>query len=354
MNVSFFYIFFIIVSIVCSFFSSNWLLLWLWLELSSLCLIPIISKVSNLRSIESTIKYYIFQALGSVILLFGILIRCFFLNEFMIFGNYNIFVSFFIVLGLSIKIGIFPLHFWFIDVVSGLKFYEGAFVVIISKVIPLYLLMVVGSFSNSSIYWVEGMISVVVGSFFGLSQIQLRKLIGLSSVAHLGWLIILFPYLSLWISGFLFLVYVVMSFPLFVIGSLYSSEHFFKVKNVWNNFSFSFIFCISILSLAGFPPLVGFFYKWIMLYFLVINDGYVTVAILIILSLISLYFYLNLFFTLVSLSWPNLKFLLSSSYYYGNLKEKVFFVFFVFVNLLIFFLMLYVGPLNVEFIFPYN
>nr|AYW52643.1 NADH dehydrogenase subunit 2 [Astrohamma tuberculatum] len=343
----FFYIFFLIISILGSFFSSNWVLLWLWIELNSLCLVPIISNTITLRSIESTIKYYVFQALGSVILLFGILFRYFFFGELMIFGNYNIFVSFFIILGLSIKVGIFPLHFWFVDVVSGLKFYEGAFVVLISKVIPLYLLSVVSSSLNCNIYWIIGVISVILGSFFGLSQIQLRKVISLSSIVHLGWLVILLPYLSLWIFGFLFIVYVLMSLPLFVVGSFYSSEHYFKVKSLWSNFSFIFIFCISIISLAGFPPFLGFFYKWLMLYFLVINDIYFTVFFLIIMSLVSLYFYLNLFFSLISLSWPNLKFLLSSTYNFLFIG-KIFLLIFSFYNLFLFFIYIYVGPINLE------
>nr|YP_009545834.1 NADH dehydrogenase subunit 2 [Gorgonocephalus chilensis]AYO99626.1 NADH dehydrogenase subunit 2 [Gorgonocephalus chilensis] len=348
MLTSFFYMFFLLLSVLGSFFSSNWLLLWLWIELNSLCLIPIISKVSTLRSIESTIKYYIFQALGSVILLFGILTRYFFLNEVVIFGNYNIFVCFFIVVGLSVKVGIFPLHFWFVDVVSGLNFYQGAFIVIVSKIIPLYLLIIISNQSNCNIYWLIGVISVVIGSFFGLSQIQLRKIISLSSVAHLGWLVILFPYLSVLVSGFLFVVYIVMSLPLFVIGNIFSVEHSFKVKSLWSNFSFVLVFCISILSLAGFPPLLGFFYKWVMLFFLVNNNNYFTVLFLIILSLISLYFYLNLFFSLFSLSWPNLKFLLVNSYNFYSFN-KIFLVFFVFYNLLIFFLNIYLGPLNLDF-----
>nr|AYO99615.1 NADH dehydrogenase subunit 2 [Astrotoma agassizii] len=343
----FLYIFFLIVSILGSFFSSNWLLLWLWVELNSLCLIPIISKVTSLRSVESTIKYYIFQALGSVILLFGILVRYFFLGELMIFGNYNAFVCFFIIIGLSIKVGIFPLHFWFVDVVSGLKFYEGAFVVIVSKIIPLYILSSMSNWVNCNLYWVIGLCSVVIGSFFGLSQVQLRKVISLSSIAHLGWLVILFPYLPVWIFGFLFVIYILMSLPLFVIGSIYSTEHYFKIKSLWSNFSFVFIFCISILSLAGFPPLLGFFYKWIMLYFLVSHDNYFTVLFLIILSLISLYFYLNLFFSLISLSWPNLKFLLSNTYNFYFI-EKIFLLVFSLYNLFLFFLIIYIGPLNLE------
>nr|UKG23828.1 NADH dehydrogenase subunit 2 [Asteroschema tubiferum] len=338
------YFFLLLVSSVGTFMSTNWLLIWLWVELNSLCLIPILSGNSSLRCVESTIKYYVFQALGSVTLLLGILFRSFFGGELNVLGDYDSASCFLMVLGLCIKAGVFPLHFWFVDVISGLKFYEGSFVVVISKVIPIYLLILLSGQSNLSMYWLIGLGSVIIGSIFGLSQLQLRKVLSLSSVSHLGWLIILFPYLVVWVSGSLFLIYILMTLPLFWIGSFYSVEHYFKIKGLWSNFSFVFVFIISILSLAGFPPLLGFFYKWIMLYFLVLNNNYLIVSILIPLSLVSLYFYLNLVFSLISFSWSSVKFLFNDSSAFGGLLS----IPFIFYHFLIFILVIYVGPLNVE------
>nr|UEP17961.1 NADH dehydrogenase subunit 2 [Ophiocreas oedipus] len=339
------YFFFLLVSMVGAFISSNWFLIWLWVELNSLCLIPILSGDSSLRCVESTIKYYVFQAFGSVTFLLGILFRYFFYSNLSVLGDYGVIPYFLVVLGLCIKAGVFPLHFWFVDVISGLKFYEGAFVAVVSKVIPIYLLIILSGQSSLALYSLIGLGSVIIGSIFGLSQLQLRKILSLSSVSHLGWLIVLFPYLVIWVSGSLFFVYVLMTLPLFWIGGFYSVEHYFKVKGLWSNFSFVFVFVVSILSLAGFPPLLGFFYKWVMLYFLVIKGNYLMVAILILLSLVSLYFYLNLVFSLVSFSWSNVKFFLSGGGGFGWLLLVSLIVY----HFLIFILTVYIGPLNVEF-----
>nr|YP_009545882.1 NADH dehydrogenase subunit 2 [Ophiosteira antarctica]AYO99674.1 NADH dehydrogenase subunit 2 [Ophiosteira antarctica] len=313
-----FYISTLILSILGCLFSNNWLIIWFWVELQSLALIPILSSNISPRSIESTNKYFLFQATGSALLLTGILIRLFFSGNILLQGNYNWFEYLIIIISLCIKIGIFPAHFWFIDVMQGINLWSGFFIAIPSKIIPIYIIINISNNFSIILLSIIGTISVIIGSIFGVHQIQLRKLIALSSIAHLGWIIISFPNINNWFGIILFLSYTIMITPLIWIGNVYSLEHLSKTNNITNNFTLSLILLISILSIAGFPPLLGFFYKWLIFYIVLNNQSLLTILILISASLLSLYFYIQICINSYIIQWPLSKTLFSNSFFLLN------------------------------------
>nr|YP_009989800.1 NADH dehydrogenase subunit 2 [Ophiura kinbergi]QNN00532.1 NADH dehydrogenase subunit 2 [Ophiura kinbergi] len=306
----------LIFSTVGCFTSKNWLVIWFWIELNSLALIPIISSNVNSRSIESTTKYFLFQAIGSVVLLLGVLLRLFVNGTILIEGDYSVFSISIIIVAVALKMGIFPNHYWFVDVMQGVNLMTGFFLSIISKIVPLYVIIVISNSSNSILYLFIGTISVIVGSSFGIQQTQLRKLIALSSVAHLGWMIILFSTTHNGTLGALiFVSYILMTLPLFWIGNKFSLENLSKTSSVNIMSTVSLLMIISILSMAGFPPLLGFFYKWVMLSFISNNGNYLVVFLLIGASLLSLFFYIQLCISFYFNIWPKTKTLLVSEYF---------------------------------------
>nr|YP_025947.1 NADH dehydrogenase subunit 2 [Ophiura luetkenii]AAO65639.1 NADH dehydrogenase subunit 2 [Ophiura luetkenii] len=303
-----FYISSVLISIIGCGLSNNWILVWLWVELNSLALIPILSSNVTPRSIEATSKYFLFQAAGSAILLFGILLRNYNIDNLYISGPYSLLELFIIIFALTMKMGIFPNHFWFIDVMQGINFIGGFFVAILSKIIPIYLIISISGNPNQVILNVIGISSVVIGSIFGVQQTQLRKLIALSSVAHLGWMIIIFATTgNNWLGITLFFSYAIMVTPLFWAGNMFSIEHLSKTINLSNNSMLNTTMCLTILSIAGFPPLLGFFYKWIMFLSIVQTENFLIISILILASLFSLYFYIQICLSFYMTYWPTIK-----------------------------------------------
>nr|YP_009700157.1 NADH dehydrogenase subunit 2 [Ophiura sarsii]QEP94709.1 NADH dehydrogenase subunit 2 [Ophiura sarsii]QHT54206.1 NADH dehydrogenase subunit 2 [Ophiura sarsii]QYF07892.1 NADH dehydrogenase subunit 2 [Ophiura sarsii] len=344
-NLSFFIVT-ILVSISGCWLASNWIVIWLWVELNSLALIPILSLNTTPRSIEATSKYFLFQAMGSAILLLGILFRTYSTGNLSIVGTYNDFELLLLGFALTMKMGIFPNHFWFIDVMQGLNFMGGFFVAIVSKIIPVYLIIIISNQSSKNILLLIGISSVLIGSIFGVQQTQLRKLIALSSVAHLGWMIIFFTTSgNSWLGAILFISYLVMVMPLFWIGNIFSLEHLTKTINLNTNSALTTTLCLTILSMAGFPPLLGFFYKWLMFFNVTQTNSFFVVSVLIIASLFSLYFYIQICLSFYMTCWPTVK-ILSNNNFTNVISASTFSWSIVLVNLFLYYIIWVVSPLS--------
>uniref|UniRef100_A0AAU6QCH7 NADH-ubiquinone oxidoreductase chain 2 n=1 Tax=Aspidophiura sp. TaxID=3135528 RepID=A0AAU6QCH7_9ECHI len=301
--ISFWYTIVLVAAIIISQISSHWIVVWIILGLSSISMIPIISRNTTPRAVEASVKYFIFQALASAILLGGILVRYINIGTFGTEGIYTTVEGVFILLALVIKIGLFPAHFWFIDVVSGLQFYQCFYVIVISKLIPLIFIINISTEFLSNAYLIVGCSSVLIGSVLGTSQVQTRKIMAFSSVAHLGWIVIIIPYTNYIVPLLLFSCYIV------VIGLALEQCNNMSLYSIGNarkqsQSSEVLLFLISLISLGAFPPTIGFLYKWIM-FIIIIKEGlFMVAAFLIIMSVISLYFYLNLAFNIFSIYWP--------------------------------------------------
>nr|YP_001905909.1 NADH dehydrogenase subunit 2 [Ophiura albida]CAL50586.1 NADH dehydrogenase subunit 2 [Ophiura albida] len=346
MNNLLFYIGALMLSILGCSISSNWLVLWLWIELNSLALIPILSSNITPRSIEATSKYFLFQATGSVILLLGILFRHMNSENLLIIGYYNTLELVIIIFALTLKMGIFPNHFWFIDVMQGINFLNGFFVSIISKIIPLYIIISINNSLTFFILYIIGVSSVLIGSIFGVQQTQLRKLIALSSITHLGWMIILFANTSNnWIGILLFLSYIIMVTPLFWLGNIFAIEHLSKGVSLAGNFTLMFTFIVSILSIAGFPPLLGFFYKWIIFYNIIGNSNFLVIGILIMASLLSLFYYINICINFYMNLWSPNK-IIFNNFISEIINNNLITVTIVIANLLLFILIWNLAPIS--------
>ena len=147
------------------------------------------------------------------------------------------------------------------DVVRGLSLFRSTYVVVVSKFIPLYLYGCLVRREYVVCFLLIGLATAFIATILGTNQTSLRKIVALSSIAHLGWMLVGFPFLSPFLCVFVFFSYVITLFPLFYLGGGGSVKFLVKAKNLYYNPLFVFSFTISLLSLAGFPPLLGFFYK---------------------------------------------------------------------------------------------
>lgn len=281
--------------------SYSWIGIWIGLEVNLLSIIPLIIKI-NSYSTEASIKYFITQALASTFILLSIILLS--LNESILFTNKTYFLI--INSALLIKIGAAPFHFWFPEVLEGLRWTNRFIILTWQKVAPIILLI----YNASLNYFIITIIilRILIRGIMGLNQISLRKILAFSSINHIGWIIPAII-LSLYIWLIYFLIYTLISLNLILLFYYLNS---FYLKQITLNLNFNFllklIFIINIFSLGGLPPFLGFFPKWLVVNSL-INENFNILALLIILlTLITLFYYIRLTYHSLTLkTWSNLK-----------------------------------------------
>nr|AAR13389.1 NADH dehydrogenase subunit 2 [Phoronis architecta] len=283
-------------SIFFSLSSSHWLGVWLGLELNMLSFIVLMMSSENLSASESSIKYFLLQALGSGLFFTGCIFSYLF-NGLWGVGLILNKESLLIMCGLGIKLGSAPFHFWVPSVMNALSWSNSLLLSSFQKIIPLMFLINLYSYSASLVVILMGALGALVGGAGGLNQTQIRSLLGYSSISHVGWVVSI-SLISLYFSVFYFMIYLVSVLVVFIflIKLDINSMKAFQVS-VSETVLNKGIFFLALLSLAGLPPLLGFFPKMVGMMLMVEGNFLLLVLFLILGSVMSLFYYLNLFFS---------------------------------------------------------
>nr|ARH53935.1 NADH dehydrogenase subunit 2 [Mordellochroa milleri] len=270
--------------------SYSWMGMWMGLEVNLLSIIPLMNSSKNKLSTEASLKYFLTQALASLILLFSIIVLLL-LNEF-IFPLMNHSMTLIMNSALLTKLGAAPFHFWFPEVMEGLTWFNCSILLTWQKIAPLILLM--SNNPTETFIIMVAILSSLIGSLAALNQISLRKIMAFSSINHIGWMLAAnLTSHSIWMVYFL-------TYSILTINMIwyFSTSNTFFMKQMINSISsnkmFKLMFIINFMSLGGLPPFLGFLPKWLIVQALT-YQGFMFLAItLIILTLISLYIYLRL------------------------------------------------------------
>lgn len=273
--------------------SNSWLSAWIGLEINLLSFIPLIINTNNLISTEASLKYFLTQALASSILLFSIIIYIYISQIEWILEN-NIINNFsFLIINstLLLKIGAAPFHFWFPGVIEGLNWTNNLILITWQKIAPLIL---ISYYILSTFFCIIIILSVLFGSLGGLNQTSLRKLIAFSSINHLGWLIAaIISKESLW--EIYFLIYRFLSFTIIFIFNSFKLFNINQIFSIQINSSINKIcLFITLLSLGGLPPFLGFLPKWLVIQYITMNNFFLVIFLIVCLTLITLYFYIRI------------------------------------------------------------
>nr|AXS66383.1 NADH dehydrogenase subunit 2 [Curculionoidea sp. 11 KM-2017] len=276
---------FLILGTLISISSSSWFMMWLGLEINLLSVIPLINMKNNIYSTEALMKYFITQAIASIMLLYSILMF-FNLNNFF---NYKETLNLILFSSLMMKMGAAPFHFWFPQIIEGLTWNMTLLMLTWQKIAPMILL----SYNiNMNLFILSIIIlSSSMGSIMGLNQISLRKILTFSSINHLSWMITsLLKSLSLWMLYFSIysLITINIIFILKFFNIIYLKQLIMKMSS---NKHLKLFFMLNFLSLGGLPPFIGFFPKWLTINYLNLNNFWMISLILIMFSLITLIFY---------------------------------------------------------------
>ena len=276
--------------------SQSWFSVWCGLEYNLISFIPILITSPSTKSTESAIKYFVIQAIASIILLLTAII-----TKIVAISNLHIFI----VISLIVKVGVAPFHQWVPNVISAISWFRLFLILTWQKIAPIFILSASTQSSYSTFLVISAGLSSITGGLGGINQTQIRHLIAFSSIGHIGWVLI-----SAIISPLLlftyFFVYIINLLPLVTLLNSLSVSNFSRARNIIliDKHNASLIF-ILFFSLGGLPPFLGFAPKLIVIKSILNAFPIVILLILIIGSLINIYYYFS--YSVVYLITPNFK-----------------------------------------------
>lgn len=196
--------------------------------------------------------------------------------------------------------GAAPFHFWLPEVINGLNWINRIIVLTWQKIAPIILLFY--NIKITAFLRTVVVISSLIGGLGGLNQTRIRKILAFSSINHIGWIISRsFNSQRIWIVYFC--SYSVISINLILIFNIFSRYSLNQLFNFINkNKTIKFIFILNFLSLGGLPPFLGFLPKWLTINNLIINKYEIIRLILILSTLVTLFFYLRITFSTFSIN----------------------------------------------------
>ena len=302
--------------------STNLMSVYLGLELQSLALYVIAAfRRDSLKSTEAGLKYFVLGALSSGLFLYGASLVYGFSGTTNFLGIAKVvelegmstgilFGLIFLLVGMAFKISAVPFHMWTPDVYEGSPTPVTAFFSTVPKLAAIAMLarLLFGAFGDAFFEWQQIIVflsisSMLVGSIAAIGQNNIKRLMAYSSISHIGFALIgIAAGTANGLSAVIIymLIYVVANFGVFAFIlnmqkegvaiteitalSLYSRTDSLK----------ALFLSVVILSLAGLPPLVGFFGK-LFIFRSAVNEGLVLLALIGgLASVIGAYYYLRI------------------------------------------------------------
>jgi NADH-quinone oxidoreductase subunit N len=296
--------------------SGHFLMFYLGIELATIPLAALAAydRYSN-KSAEAGIKLILISAFSSGIMLYGLsmiygttgsmyfseIARMITTNNLQILG----FIFFFA--GMSFKISIVPFHLWTADVYEGAPVNITSYLSVISKgaavfifIIVLFTVFPVIIATWQKIIYVTAILTMTLGNLFAIRQNNLKRFLAFSSISQAGYILVGFiggNQLGMTSVVYYILVYVFSNLGAFgVIATISNStgkENIDDYNGLYKtNPGLSLIMTLALFSLAGIPPVAGFFGKFFLFTSAAEKGFYPLVIIAVLNTIISLYYYL--------------------------------------------------------------
>nr|QUO98346.1 NADH dehydrogenase subunit 2 [Silurus glanis]QUO98350.1 NADH dehydrogenase subunit 2 [Silurus glanis]QUO98373.1 NADH dehydrogenase subunit 2 [Silurus glanis]QUO98380.1 NADH dehydrogenase subunit 2 [Silurus glanis]UDH55007.1 NADH dehydrogenase subunit 2 [Silurus glanis] len=288
-----------------TFMSSHWLLAWMGLEINTLAILPLMAQHHHPRAVEATTKYFLAQAAAAATILFASTINAWTTGEWNICYLTHPIATTLTIMALALKVGLAPMHFWMPPVMQGLDLLTGLIMATWQKLAPFALIIQIAPSTHPQVITALGLLSIFIGGWGGLNQTQLRKILAYSSIAHLGWMIIIVQFKPQ-LTILALITYILMTAAIFLTLKLISATKINSLATGWSKTPIlTTTAALSLLSLGGLPPLTGFMPKWLILQELTTQKLPLTATIAALSALLSLYFYLRLCYSMTLTISPN-------------------------------------------------
>nr|YP_009502280.1 NADH dehydrogenase subunit 2 [Heteropsylla sp. DMP-2018]AWU48922.1 NADH dehydrogenase subunit 2 [Heteropsylla sp. DMP-2018] len=279
-----------LISILFAISSYSWMMMWIGMEMNLLIFLFIMLKSKMFNSSESSMKYYMIQAVGSVMFVFSISTQKIYFSEYFLI---NALVP---PLALMMKSGTAPFHAWTPEIALNMNFTSLFLFLTMQKIIPL---LIICSSWNYWLMWII-LINMLVGAVGGISQSSINKMLVYSSINNIGW-ILMSSLESLFMFYFYFFIYLMLNMYILIMMSNMKIKWISQIKsqNIFKKISYGSL----MISFSGLPPFMGFIPKWIILKKMC-SIMPLTSILSILISVFSLFFYMKM----------STKMLLSSSF----------------------------------------
>jgi len=296
--------------------AGHFLVFYIGIELAT---IPIAALAAydryNNKSAEAGIKLILSSALSSGILLFGLSMiygttgTMYFNEVATLYGNSNLqilgFIFFFA--GMAFKISIVPFHLWTADVYEGSPINITSYLSVISKGAAVFILMIIlfKVFPVITVTWqktifVTSVLTMTIGNLFAIRQQNLKRFLAFSSISQAGYIFLgLIGGNQLGMASVIYyiLVYIFSNLGAFgvvtAISNATGKENIDDYNGLYHtNPKLSLIMTLALFSLAGIPPVAGFFGKFFLFTAAAQKGFYLLVLLAVLNTIISLFYYL--------------------------------------------------------------
>jgi NADH:ubiquinone oxidoreductase subunit 2 (subunit N) len=257
-----------------------------------------------------------------------------------------------ILFSLFIKLGLAPFHFWTLDVYEGSPTISTFFFAVISK-FSIFVLLIRICYLNLHYFkdvWIFyslilAILSILVGSFGGLKTRKLKTLLAYSSTSHMGYVLLAFSafhkFLGLEMMFFYLVIYILAgSCTWFIIMNLRLKNKNLNKQNLElssltllskSNSALALSFALTMFSIAGIPPLIGFLTKMGIFLAVLDNFYYFTALITVLCSVVSTFYYVRI----IKIIYFENK-LVGNLYYSINNQKVYIFSFLIFLLIFLF------------------
>nr|AXZ96952.1 NADH dehydrogenase subunit 2 [Xolmis cinereus] len=274
--------------------SNHWMMAWTGLEINTLAILPLISKSHHPRAIEASTKYFLVQATASTLLLFSSMTNAWFTGQWDITQLTHPMSCLLLTAAISMKLGLVPFHFWFPEVLQGSSLMTSLLLATVMKFPPTILLFLTSPSLNPTLLFMMAIASAALGGWMGLNQTQIRKIMAFSSISHLGWMTVIIIY-NPKLTLITFYLYSLTTAAIFFALNSTNTLKLSTLMTAWSKVpTLTATLMLTLLSLAGLPPLTGFLPKWLIIQELTKQELTTTANVIALLSLLGLFFYLRL------------------------------------------------------------
>nr|ACN77877.1 NADH dehydrogenase subunit 2 [Leptotila cassinii] len=274
--------------------SNHWVMAWTGLEINTLAIIPLISKPHHPRAIEATVKYFLVQATASALLLFSSMSNAWVTGQWDITQLTHPTSCLLLTIAIAMKLGLVPFHFWFPEVLQGSSLITALLLSTVMKFPPITILFLTSHSLNPTLLTTLAITSAALGGWMGLNQTQIRKVLAFSSTSHMGWMAVIIIY-NPSLTLMTFYLYTLMTTTVFLTFNTTKALKLTTMMISWTKTPMlNATLMLTLLSLAGLPPLTGFLPKWLIIQELTKQGMTVTATTMAMLSLLGLFFYLRL------------------------------------------------------------
>nr|AAN76678.1 NADH dehydrogenase subunit 2 [Podogymnura truei] len=278
------------------FTSSHWLTTWIGFEMNLMAIIPLMMTKKTPRSTEAAAKYFMTQASASMILMFAIILNFTLYSQWNMNMKLNSISSCLLTTSMLMKLGMAPFHFWMPEVTQGMTLSTGMILLTWQKLAPLSIMYQILPSMNHQLILTSALLSIMIGGWGGLNQLQLRKILAYSSISHMGWMMAVLTY-NPTLTTLNLTIYIIITLTMFMYLKCYKIKTTSMLSQMWNiNITFTIMMSLVLLSLGGLPPLTGFMPKWLIIQELTKNNNIILPTLMAMMSLINLMFYTRLIY----------------------------------------------------------